>query len=155
MPFFRSNRPEVFCKKGALRNFAKFTVKHLCQSLFFNKVAGLRRQLYWKRDSGTGLFLRILRNFEEHLFSKNTSGGSFGFLFKGTLMQIWKSSYMFLFILKEYSENLAFLIQRILELFTREVCKFLKNKLIFNIFYCFWMVVNKLFTYLTYTYLKK
>ena len=26
---------EVFCKKGILRNFAKFTGKHLCQSLFF------------------------------------------------------------------------------------------------------------------------
>ena len=39
---FRSSRPEVFWKKGVLRNFAKFTGKHLCQSLFFNKVAGLR-----------------------------------------------------------------------------------------------------------------
>ena len=38
----RSSRPEVFCKKGVLGNFAKFTGKHLCQSLFFNKVAGLR-----------------------------------------------------------------------------------------------------------------
>ena len=27
--------PEVFCEKGVLRNFAKFTEKHLCQSLFF------------------------------------------------------------------------------------------------------------------------
>ena len=27
-------------KKGVLRNFAKFTGKHLRQSLFFNKVAG-------------------------------------------------------------------------------------------------------------------
>ena len=27
-------------KKGVLRNFAKFTAKHLCQSLSFNKVAG-------------------------------------------------------------------------------------------------------------------
>ena len=26
-------------KKGILRNFVKFTGKHLCQSLFFNKVA--------------------------------------------------------------------------------------------------------------------
>ena len=26
--------------KNVLRNFAKFTEKHLCQSLFFNKVAG-------------------------------------------------------------------------------------------------------------------
>ena len=33
--------PEVLCKKRFLRNFAKFTGKHLCQSLFFNKVAGL------------------------------------------------------------------------------------------------------------------
>ena len=29
-------------KKGVLRNFAKFPGKHLCQSLFFNKVVGLR-----------------------------------------------------------------------------------------------------------------
>ena len=27
-------------KQGVLKNLAKFTGKHLCQSLFFNKVAG-------------------------------------------------------------------------------------------------------------------
>ena len=37
-----SSRPEVFCKKGVLRNFAKSTRKHLRQGLFFKKVAGLR-----------------------------------------------------------------------------------------------------------------
>ena len=42
----RSSRPEVFCKKGVLRNFAKFTGKHLCQSLFFNKVAGFSAFLW-------------------------------------------------------------------------------------------------------------
>ena len=31
----------VLYKKGILRNFAKFTGKHLCQRVFFNKVAGL------------------------------------------------------------------------------------------------------------------
>ena len=36
----RSSRTELFCKKGILRNFVKFTGKHLCQGLFFNKVAG-------------------------------------------------------------------------------------------------------------------
>ena len=36
---YRSSRPELFCKKGVLRNFTKFTRKHLCQILFFNKVA--------------------------------------------------------------------------------------------------------------------
>ena len=39
---FRSSRPKVFCKKGVLRNFGKFTRKNLCQSLFFNKIAGQR-----------------------------------------------------------------------------------------------------------------
>ena len=29
----------MLCEKGALRNFTKFTGKHLCQSLFFNKEA--------------------------------------------------------------------------------------------------------------------
>ena len=32
--FIRSSRAETFCKKGALKNFAKFTGKHLCQSIF-------------------------------------------------------------------------------------------------------------------------
>ena len=36
----RSSRPEVFCKEGVLRNLAKFTGKHLCQRLFFNKLTG-------------------------------------------------------------------------------------------------------------------
>ena len=40
--YCRSSRPKVFCVKGVLRNFTKFTGKHLCQSLCFNKVAGLR-----------------------------------------------------------------------------------------------------------------
>ena len=30
----RSSSPEVFCKKGVLRNFAEFTGKHLCIILF-------------------------------------------------------------------------------------------------------------------------
>ena len=34
---------------------------------------------------------------------------------------------MFVFIQKQYSEKIAFLILRILDLFTREVCKLLKK----------------------------
>ena len=37
-----SSRPEVLCKKGVVRNFTKFTGKQLCQTLYFNKVAGLQ-----------------------------------------------------------------------------------------------------------------
>ena len=73
----RSSSSKVVCKKYVLRNFPKFTGKHLSQSLFFNKVAGLSPQLYYKIGYGTGVFLWILRNFWEHLFLKNASGGHF------------------------------------------------------------------------------
>ena len=59
---FRSSLPKVFWKKDVLRNLTKFTKKHLCQSLFFNKVGGLR-------DSGTGVFAwfsQISRNIFLH-----------------------------------------------------------------------------------------
>ena len=46
---YRSSRLEVFCRKGGLRNFEKFKGKHLCQSLRFNKVAGLRTVTLLKR----------------------------------------------------------------------------------------------------------
>ena len=36
---YRGSHRGVFCKNGALRNFIKFTGKHLCKSLFFDKVA--------------------------------------------------------------------------------------------------------------------
>ena len=51
-------------KRDVLRNFAKFSGKHLCQSLFLNNVAGLSSgTLSKKKDFGTGAFLRILRTF--------------------------------------------------------------------------------------------
>ena len=45
-PSSRSSLPYVFCEKGVPRNFAKFTGKQLCQSLFFNKVSGLTSPNY-------------------------------------------------------------------------------------------------------------
>ena len=67
---FRSSRPDVFCEKSVLRNFAKFTGKHLCQSLFLIKLQPWGLQLYLIRDSGTGVFLWILQNFSEQLFRR-------------------------------------------------------------------------------------
>ena len=73
----RSSRPGVFCKKGVLRNF---TGKYLCQSLFFNKVAGLMpATLLKKRLAGRRFpvnFVKFLRTTfftTEHL----CSGGCF------------------------------------------------------------------------------
>ena len=37
----RSSSPEVFCKTDVFKNFAKFTGKHLSQSLFLNKSQAL------------------------------------------------------------------------------------------------------------------
>ena len=45
----RSSFPEVFYRKGVLRNFSKLTGKHLFQSLFFNKVAGVRPETLLKK----------------------------------------------------------------------------------------------------------
>ena len=44
---------ESIARRYYAKNFVKFIRKHLCQSLFFNKVAGPGLQLYKKRDSGT------------------------------------------------------------------------------------------------------
>ena len=38
----RSSHQWCSVKKGVVKNFIKFIGKHLCQSLFFNKVASLR-----------------------------------------------------------------------------------------------------------------
>ena len=61
----RSNRPKVFFRKGVLRNFSKFTGTHMCLSLFFNKVAGLRpatllKKRLWHRCFPVN-FAKILR----------------------------------------------------------------------------------------------
>ena len=70
----RKQPPEVFCEKGALRIFTKFAGKQLCQSLFFNKVAGLRsafllKKRPWDRCSPVN-FVKFLRTpfFIEHLW---------------------------------------------------------------------------------------
>ena len=65
----RSSRPEVFCKNRVLRNFTKFTRKHLCQSLFFNKVAGIKKETLAQIFSCG--FCEISKNtfFTEHLLA--------------------------------------------------------------------------------------
>ena len=70
----RSSPPELFCKKGVLRNFTKFTGKHLCYSLFFNKVEGLKpatllKKRPWHRCFPVN-FAKFLRTpfFNEHLW---------------------------------------------------------------------------------------
>ena len=42
--------PEVFYKKGVLKNFENLTRKHMYQSPFFNKLAGLKPANLLKKD---------------------------------------------------------------------------------------------------------
>ena len=73
-----SSHPRCSLKKGFLRNFAKFTGKQLCQSLFLDKVAGLRlpetllKKRFWHRCFSVN-FAKFLRT----LFLQNISGGCF------------------------------------------------------------------------------
>ena len=65
---FRSSRPDVFCKKGVLRNLAKFIGKHLCQGLFFNKAAGLSPEKEALAQVFSCEFCKISKN--THLFHR-------------------------------------------------------------------------------------
>ena len=65
----------MFCEKRVARNFTNFTGKHLCQRLFFNKVAGLRSKTcsFIKKESLAQVFycefVKFLRtpSFTAHL----------------------------------------------------------------------------------------
>ena len=74
----RRSWPEVFCKKVFFLNFAKFTGKQLCRSIFLNKVAGLRpaasetTEKAFFFDKVTGFFKRFLTNILRLFFGNFT-----------------------------------------------------------------------------------
>ena len=73
--FYIQKQPlEVFCKKGVLKNFAKLTGKHLCQSLFFNKVADPRLATFLKKRLWNRYFSVSFAKISRTLFLQNTSG---------------------------------------------------------------------------------
>ena len=51
MGIFRSSHQRWSIKKDVLKNFAKFAGKHMCQGLFFDKVAGLRPATLLKKET--------------------------------------------------------------------------------------------------------
>ena len=66
-----SSHQKCFMKKDVLKNFTKFTGKHLCQNHFFKKVAGLSATLLKKRLAlmFSYEFCKTFKNsfFTEHL----------------------------------------------------------------------------------------
>ena len=73
----RSRRPEVFCKNGVLRNFAKFTRKHLCQRLFFNKVAAEACNFNKKETMPQVFSCEFCETSKNTFFHRNTAHGCF------------------------------------------------------------------------------
>ena len=69
----RSSHQRCSVKKGVLRNFAKFTWKHLCQSLFFNKVAGGACN-FIKKETLAQVFSGEFCEISKNNFSQNKSG---------------------------------------------------------------------------------
>ena len=67
--------PEVFCKKDVLRNIPKFTGKHLCQGLCFNKVAGRRPTNLLKKEILAQVFPVNFAKLLRTPFLQNTFGG--------------------------------------------------------------------------------
>ena len=65
----RSSHQRCSVRKGALRNFTKFTGKHLCQALFYNKVAGSELTNLLKKR----LFYYEFWEISNNTFSQNTS----------------------------------------------------------------------------------
>ena len=66
---FKKQLPKVFYKKKAfLKNFAIFIKKHFCWTLFLTNLQAYKPATLLQRDSNTGVFLLILRNFKKNLF---------------------------------------------------------------------------------------
>ena len=70
---YRSSHQKCSMKEGILRNFTKFTGKHLCQSLFLNKVAGLTPATLLKKRLWHRYFPVNFVKFLRTTFLQNTS----------------------------------------------------------------------------------
>ena len=137
---FRSSHVEVFCKKGVIINFVKFTGKHLCQRLFFNNVSGLRPATLLKKESLIQVFSHEFCEISKNsFFLQNTSGGCYCKLhivsllvfskFSTTLAIAWKVENIFFFLndclkLNQSNKKVANLLTKILQ---QELCDCWKN----------------------------
>ena len=94
----------MFFKIGVLKNFAKFTGKHLCQSLFFNKVAGLRLAILLKKRHWHRWFpLNFAKNFKNTFFLRTPPMPA-----SVELYRIWMNSKAFLIDFYYWFQNSCF-----------------------------------------------
>ena len=77
MLYIRSSRAEVLCKRGVLRNFAKFAGKHLFRVSFLIKLQATARIFIKKETLVHVLSCEFCENSKNTFFSLNISGGCF------------------------------------------------------------------------------
>ena len=69
----RSSRPEVFCKKCVLRNFAKFTKKKtICARVFFSIKLQAKANNFIKKETLTQMFSCEFCKIFKNIFSDRT-----------------------------------------------------------------------------------
>ena len=102
----------MFCKKGVLRNFVKFTWKHMCQNLFFNKVAGLSpatllKKKLWHRCFPVN-FVKFLRTSFFTLHFQTTASVQVSIFHVRTFWVFYqKYSNIFLYVFSLFSLSLC------------------------------------------------
>ena len=79
LDILKKQPPEVFYKKGVLKNFAEFTGNHLCQSF-------LLLQLYLKKYSCTGVSCEFYKIFNKTFFTEHLQPSASKF-FQSTVNQ--------------------------------------------------------------------
>ena len=109
--FYRSSHRRCSVKKCILKKvFAKFSGKHLCQRLYFNKVAGLKAVKQRLAQVFSCEFIEISKNtfITEDL---RTTGSAFSFsekLGKNVLLKISQSSQENTCDLRNFQEHLFY-----------------------------------------------
>ena len=104
----RSSRLELLCIKGVFRNFGKFTGKHLCQSVFFNKVAGLGPATLLKKRCWPRCFpVNVAKFLSKNNFFKNTSWQLLLYLLHVRVMLTIVKVFIILFLLVRIGNILA------------------------------------------------
>ena len=67
-------------KNGVLKNFANFTEKHLCWSLFLIKLQAVNLQVLYKKTPTQGLSCEVCETFKSTYFQEHlqttASGGA-------------------------------------------------------------------------------
>ena len=85
----RSSHQRCSIKKGALKNFAKFTGKHLCQSLFFNKGCRPKTGNFIEKETMTQLFSVNFVKFSRTYILQKSSGWMLMWFWQFCVTEMW------------------------------------------------------------------